>query len=171
MQSRRALPLLLAVLMLVPTAGCVTVRPGDPPRAPRQAPAGLSGRGLPLGVLPEVAAPPAAPGTPTPDGAASPEAAEAPAAGAGAQAEAPRRGDDRPPRRADRPDRPAHRAPARAPGHAHAPAPAPARAAKPRAKKPVRPKAPPAPGRSYDMAPLCRAARGTVSPDIVALCR
>ncbi|MFG2341092.1 hypothetical protein [Streptomyces yangpuensis] len=29
----------------------------------------------------------------------------------------------------------------------------------------------PAPVRSYDMAPLCRAAEGTVSPAIVALCR
>ncbi|MEV7524270.1 hypothetical protein [Streptomyces sp. NPDC091371] len=42
---------------------------------------------------------------------------------------------------------------------------------KPRARKPAPAKAPPAPRRTFDMAPLCAAARGTVSPDIVALCR
>ncbi|MFJ1569143.1 hypothetical protein [Streptomyces erythrochromogenes] len=50
----------------------------------------------------------------------------------------------------------------------------PAKAA-PRAKARRQPSAPaksrPAPGRSYDMAPLCEAAKGTVSPAIVALCR
>lgn len=43
--------------------------------------------------------------------------------------------------------------------------------AKPRARKPAPAKARPAPRRTYDMAPLCAAAKGTVSPDIVALCR
>ncbi|MFD8984842.1 hypothetical protein ACFV0Q_33850, partial [Streptomyces sp. NPDC059564] len=59
------------------------------------------------------------------------------------------------------PARPAHRAPAAA---------APAPAAKSRPRQPARPGPRPAPGRTYDMTPLCEAARGTVSPEIVALC-
>ncbi|MFD7554920.1 hypothetical protein ACFV9E_10340 [Streptomyces sp. NPDC059835] len=43
--------------------------------------------------------------------------------------------------------------------------------AKPRPRKPGAAKGRPAPRRTYDMAPLCAAARGTVSPDILALCR
>ncbi|MEV7723253.1 hypothetical protein AB0P15_00795 [Streptomyces sp. NPDC087917] len=170
MQSRRALPLFLAVLVLVPVAGCVTVRSPAPERRSRPAPvaagtARAPSPGLPLGSLPEVVAsqPPPRP--------ADAEVDPGPAEGGDPEA-APPPGEDRSPRRNA----------ARAPGHAsgHAPghagnrvqarAPA-ASAAKPRAKKPVRPKAPPAPGRSYDMAPLCAAAKGTVSPQIAALCR
>ncbi|MFJ9340371.1 hypothetical protein ACIRP0_13895 [Streptomyces sp. NPDC101733] len=157
MQSRRALPLFLAVLVLVPVAGCVTVRSPAPEGRSRQAPvAAVTARapspGLPLGSLPEVVAsqPPPRP--------ADAEVAPGPAEGGdpetGPAARPP--GEERSPRRT------AVRAPARAPA---------APAAKPRAKKPVRPKAPPAPGRSYDMAPLCAAAQGTVSPQIAALCR
>ncbi|MEU3727752.1 hypothetical protein AB0E73_34475, partial [Streptomyces sp. NPDC031705] len=75
------------------------------------------------------------------------EAGRQPAAGHPPRA----RSDDRPPR----PARPAHRAPA----------------AKPRTREPVRPEPRPAPRRSYDMAPLCEAARGVVDPAIAALCR
>ncbi|MDD9376000.1 hypothetical protein M8Z33_04805 [Streptomyces sp. ZAF1911] len=56
--------------------------------------------------------------------------------------------------------------------------PAAPRPAKPRRVAPKKPAAPaakarhprPAPNRTYDMAPLCAAARGTVDPAIVALC-
>ncbi|MFD5144806.1 hypothetical protein ACFWNV_16235, partial [Streptomyces sp. NPDC058401] len=49
---------------------------------------------------------------------------------------------------------------------------------RPRRAAPKKPAAPaakarrtrPAPNRTYDMAPLCAAARGTVDPAIVALC-
>ncbi|MFE4258675.1 hypothetical protein [Streptomyces sp. NPDC056883] len=52
------------------------------------------------------------------------------------------------------------------------------RPAKPRRVAPKKPAAPaakarrtrPAPNRTYDMAPLCAAARGRVDPAIVALC-
>ncbi|MFD4051634.1 hypothetical protein ACFWSF_40325 [Streptomyces sp. NPDC058611] len=43
--------------------------------------------------------------------------------------------------------------------------------AKSRKRAPVKAGSRPAPRRTYDMAPLCEAARGTVSPSIVALCR
>ncbi|MEU9256182.1 hypothetical protein AB0D66_30650 [Streptomyces sp. NPDC048270] len=44
--------------------------------------------------------------------------------------------------------------------------------AKPRRRTPAKPAAGPAvPQRTYDMTALCEAARGTVSPSIVALCR
>ncbi|MGW7118419.1 hypothetical protein ACWGI5_38560, partial [Streptomyces xanthophaeus] len=44
-------------------------------------------------------------------------------------------------------------------------------AATPRQRPPAAAKPRPAPQRTYDMAPLCEAAKGTVSPAIVALCR
>ncbi|MFE1793866.1 hypothetical protein ACFW7J_36600, partial [Streptomyces sp. NPDC059525] len=69
-------------------------------------------------------------------------------------AAAPRRSDDRPPRRAS-PARPTHRAPA----------------AKPRPRQPAHTPPRPAPPPSYDMYALCRAAEGRVDPAIVALCR
>ncbi|MDJ0383095.1 hypothetical protein [Streptomyces sp. G-G2] len=59
------------------------------------------------------------------------------------------------------------RAPHRS-GQAHAPAPAPAKGREPRARP--RPRARTGPGSSYDMTPLCAAARGTVSPGIASLC-
>ncbi|MFD3781664.1 hypothetical protein ACFWS1_37650, partial [Streptomyces sp. NPDC058612] len=40
-----------------------------------------------------------------------------------------------------------------------------------RERVPAKARPRPAPRRTYDMAPLCEAARGTVSPSIVALCR
>ncbi|MFG2617469.1 hypothetical protein ACGFXC_07565 [Streptomyces sp. NPDC048507] len=142
----RSVPLALALLVLA--TGCVTVR-AAPARVPASARADASAparpvvRELPLGPLP--LPPPSqtpVPGAPVPraPAAAGPERDDAPAAG---------------PR--------THRKPAAAP----------APAAKPRGREPVRRPAPrpaPAPRRTYDMAPLCEAARGTVSPAIVALC-
>ncbi|MFD8027021.1 hypothetical protein ACFV6G_42275, partial [Streptomyces lavendulae] len=65
------------------------------------------------------------------------------------------------------PARPAQRGPAHR-GPAAAPAPAPA--AKPRVRRAAPPAPRPGPGRTFDMAPLCAAARGRVDPSIVALC-
>ncbi|MGW8779736.1 hypothetical protein ACWGNM_16980 [Streptomyces sp. NPDC055796] len=155
MQLRRVtlpLPLILAAVAL--TAGCVTVRPDRPAEAARTAPAAdrtadRSAGGeavadaLPLGRLP-ASHTPQAPPPPAPE----------PPAPAVAQADA-----DRPPPRAR------DRAPVR-PVRPARPAPAP----KPRKRPPAQPKARPAPPRTYDMAPLCEAAKGTVSPSIVALC-
>ncbi|MET9608138.1 hypothetical protein ABZZ17_24245 [Streptomyces sp. NPDC006512] len=170
MQSRRALPLILAVLMLA--TGCVTVRPTGPAGSPRLDPAASrtvprqpASPAWPLTPLPEAATPtPPAPGPPAPVAAAAERAAP--------ERAAPPRADDRPPRRAAparparpaKPARPAHRARDTAP------------AAKPRTPKapkrrPARPAPRPAPQRTFDMAPLCAAARGRVDPAIVALCR
>ncbi|THA41438.1 hypothetical protein [Streptomyces sp. A1547] len=154
MQLRRvALPLPLILAALALTAGCVTVRPTGPaepaPPAPavdRTAARETAVGALPLGRLPAPEPPPAPP-------AAEAEAEPEPPA---AQPE-----ENRPPQR-----RTGGRAPAR-PAHPVHPAPAP----KPRKRPPVRPKPRPAQPRAYDMAPLCEAAKGTVSPSIVALCR
>ncbi|MFJ9641945.1 hypothetical protein ACWEPM_06685 [Streptomyces sp. NPDC004244] len=43
-------------------------------------------------------------------------------------------------------------------------------ASKSRKRAPAQPRPGTVPGRSYDMRPLCEAARGTVAPEIVALC-
>ncbi|MEU8460955.1 hypothetical protein [Streptomyces sp. NPDC029003] len=150
MPFNRALPpspyVSLALALLVLTTGCVTVR-AEPARVPASAPARPVVRELPLGPLPASAPPPQ---TPAPIPAPVPVTSAAPAA-------APERGD------APRTHAPARRAAAPAP------------AAKPRTRQPARRPGPrPAPGpgprRTFDMAPLCEAARGTVSPSIVALC-
>ncbi|MCX5380003.1 hypothetical protein [Streptomyces sp. NBC_00091] len=165
MPSRRTLPVSLSLMLalLVLATGCVTVRAPGPAEAPGRDPAPAGAvwaprqpvvRGLPLGRLPEDPPTPETPGAQDP----AAEAAPAPAA-----PHRPARTDDRPPRRtaparSARPARPAHRAPAAAP------------AAKPRTREPARPEYRPAPQRTYDMAPLCEAARGRVDPAIVALC-
>lgn len=144
MELRRVvlpLPFVLAALAL--TAGCVTVRPHGP-----VAPEGAAGgervvEALPLGPLPTSSPSPPSSDDPEPE----PEPPRPPAV---------RHDDHRPPprRAADRP------------------APPDRRPAKPPAQPRKRPKAPlPAPGHGYDMASLCEAAKGTVSPSIVALCR
>ncbi|KOU15240.1 hypothetical protein ADK49_21335 [Streptomyces sp. WM6349] len=153
MQLRRALPLTLAALVMA--SGCVTVRP-----APAPAPAGKAGQpreptsaARPLVRLPTVGAAEAAPDPTGP--VPVPASAPRPAAG-GAQPPRPAPG----PRRAKTP---------------RAAKPAKQAKAAPRAKARRQPAVPsksrPAPGRSYDMGPLCEAAKGTVSPAIVALCR
>ncbi|WP_405532751.1 hypothetical protein OG592_35765 [Streptomyces avidinii] len=101
---------------------------------------------LPLGLLPESAAPAAPAAAPVPVPASVPAAAERP--------ERPRRVEAKPPR----PRRPAKRVKPSAP-------------AKPRKRPPAAVAPRPAPQRSFDMAALCEAAEGTVSPAIVALCR
>lgn len=160
-------PVSLVLALLVLTSGCVTVRPSGPAGAPRPVPASArparapearpAPRELPLGPLPEA---PAAPSEPAPPDAAEPDGGAEPVA-APPERDAP----EPPARHRASPGRPAHRAPAAAP-----PAPA-APAAKPRPRRPARPGPRPAPGRTpYDMTALCEAARGTVSPSIVALC-
>ncbi|MFE2549461.1 hypothetical protein ACFXGI_13065 [Streptomyces sp. NPDC059355] len=149
MQLRRVvlpLPLILAAVALA--SGCVTVRPDRTAEAARTTPAADRTAGpeapveaLPLGRLPASETPSA----PAPE----------PAAPAAAQAE-----QDRPPL-----PRAGARAPVR-PVRPVRPAPAP----KPRKRPPAPSKPRPGPGRTYDMAPLCEAAKGTVSPSIVALC-
>ncbi|WP_327130897.1 hypothetical protein OG311_05520 [Streptomyces sp. NBC_01343] len=150
MQLRRVvlpLPLILAAVAL--TSGCVTVRPDRPAEVARTTPAADRTAGpvavveaLPLGRLP-ASETPSAP-APEPPAPASAQAAQ-----------------DRPPQ-----PRAGDRAPAR-PVRPLRPAPAP----KPRKRPPAQSKPRPGPPRTYDMAPLCEAARGTVSPSIVALCR
>ncbi|GGZ72333.1 hypothetical protein GCM10010371_35270 [Streptomyces subrutilus] len=146
MQLRRALPLTLAALLLA--TGCVTVRPPAPPAAVRPGPAadrtGSTSPTLaaaPLGRLPGPVESAAPPAPPAPRTASA----------------APPTGAPRP--RRDRAAPPVRRVPA-----AHA---------APRARPAPKPRAPsrPAPRRTWDMAPLCAAARGTISPAIVALCR
>ncbi|WP_158709966.1 hypothetical protein [Streptomyces katrae] len=159
MQLRRvALPLPLILAALALTAGCVTVRPSGPaepalpdPAVDRTAALETAVGALPLGRVPASEPPPA-----------PPAAGAGAGAGAGAEPEPPaaQPGEDRPPQH-----RTGGRAPAR-PAHPVRPAPAP----KPRKRPPVRPKPRPEQPRPYDMAPLCEAARGTVSPSIVALC-
>ncbi|WP_327281930.1 MULTISPECIES: hypothetical protein [unclassified Streptomyces] len=149
MQLRRVavpLPLILASLAL--TAGCVSVRPGGPPQPARPAPAAdrtttgaeSAVEALPLGRLPASEPPSAAPEEPEPEPPAPP-----------AEHRSPRRPGDRTPA-----------------GAAHTVHPAPG--ARPRQRPPVRPKPRPAPPRPYDMTSLCEAAKGTISPSIVALC-
>lgn len=169
MQLRRALPLTLAALVLA--TGCVTVRPAVPPGEPRPLPGPARPEparpepvALPLGRLPSLAesapaapaAAPPAPGARTVPGSAADapgsRPAARPSARPGAAAAEPRR-----PRRV-KAGKPIRRTPAAAPARARKQAPAKARSR-------------PAPRRTYDMAPLCEAARGTVSPSIVALCR
>ncbi|MGR4879621.1 hypothetical protein ACIPUC_09350 [Streptomyces sp. LARHCF249] len=145
MQLRRALTLLLASLTMA--TGCVTVRPAAQPDTPPPRPAAVhpeprqpAPAAWPLGHLPA---------TPEP----APPPAPAPAV---ARREPPAR-----PPRAAKPARPVH------PARPHRPA-APA---KPRKRPAAQPAArPAAPQRTLDMAQLCEAARGTVSPSIVALC-
>ncbi|MGP3683870.1 hypothetical protein ACTVZO_04015 [Streptomyces sp. IBSNAI002] len=164
MQLCRALTLILASLAV--TTGCVTVRPAAPPDAPRPGPAEVRPESRqpdraawPLGHLP-VTPEPLRPPAPTP-------AAQAPAPDAAPAAAARQERSARQPRAA-KPARPVR--PVRPAGPAR-----PAAPAKPRkrpAAKTAKPAArPAAPQRTYDMAALCEAARGTVSPSIVALCR
>lgn len=167
MDSRRGPWVPLIVVALAVTAGCltgcVTVRPAGPGTVvpgPGSGPAatevrtGLPGpasEARPLGALPEVpqdAVPAGSTPTPLPGSAVAPQPAgpAAPAARARIRVKpaAPRH----------RPERPRRAAPKKAA----------APAAKARRSQP-------APNRTYDMAPLCAAARGTVDPAIVALCR
>lgn len=154
MQLRRAalpLPLMLAALAL--TAGCVTVRPPGPAEPGRPAPTvdravarETAVEALPLGRLP-TAEPPTTPPQ------AAPEAGSPRPGTAQAEENRPRR-------------RTGSGGPAHGPAHPARPAPAP----KPRKRPPARPKPRPALPRTYDMASLCEAAEGTVSPSIVALC-
>ncbi|MEU8841083.1 hypothetical protein AB0D97_18425 [Streptomyces roseus] len=143
MQLRRAaLPLILAAVAL--TAGCVTVRSERPAQAARTAPAaepGAAAGALPLGRLPASQTP------------SSPESE--PAATAAAQES---QGRVAPPRNRGRaPDPPRPVRPAPAPG--------------PRKRGPAQPRPRPAQPLPYDMGSLCEAAKGTVHPSIVALCR
>nr|MDT0518895.1 hypothetical protein [Streptomyces sp. DSM 41633] len=151
MQLRRALPLTLAAL--VTATGCVTVRSAGPPDAPQPVPAAVRAEprqptplALPLGPLPAVSEP--APAPPEPERVLPP---------APVPASAPQQ-----PHRI----RPAR--PAKPPKRARPAAPAAPRKRPPAAKPAPRPG--PAPQRTYDMAPLCAAARDTVPPWIVALC-
>ncbi|KMO95532.1 hypothetical protein [Streptomyces roseus] len=141
---RAALPLLL-ILAVALTAGCVTVRSERPARAARTAPAAEPGTvagALPLGRLPASQTP----SSPAPD--------SEPATAAEAQES---QGRVAPPRNRGRaPDPPAR--PVR-------PAPA------PRKRGPAQPRPRPAQPLPYDMSSLCEAAKGTVHPSIVALCR
>ncbi|MEU3774135.1 hypothetical protein AB0F11_13180 [Streptomyces sp. NPDC032472] len=144
MELRRVvlpLPFVLAALAL--TTGCVTVRPHGPVASEGAARGEQAVEALPLGPLPTSSPSPPSSDDPEPE----PEPPRPPAV---------RHDDHRPPprRAADRPAPPDRRAP------------------KPPAQPRKRPKAPlPAPGHGYDMASLCEAAKGTVSPSIVALCR
>ncbi|MFD9303498.1 hypothetical protein ACFWCB_12750 [Streptomyces sp. NPDC060048] len=177
MELRRGLrvPLNVAALILAVsaltavTAGCVTVRPVGPGAGSGSdaRPGAAEATGGPTGVWPGVRAalpdpvseaqplgtlPGAPSSTPAPGpGVGTASAEPAPAARERSRAEpvAPRGGPERP-RRA-KPGRPA--------AAPRVPAPA----AKARGSRP-------APKRTYDMAPLCAAARGRVDPAIVALC-
>ncbi|MFI6001549.1 hypothetical protein ACIA98_14170 [Streptomyces sp. NPDC051366] len=156
MQLRRvALPLPLTLAALALTAGCVTVRPAGPaepaPEVDRAAARETAVGALPLGRLP-TSEPPSATPAAEPEPEPEPEPPAQPAA---------RPGENRPPQH-----RTGDRAPVR-PARPERAAPAP----KPRKRPPVRPKPRSAPPRTYDMAPLCEAAKGTVSPSIVALCQ
>ncbi|MFK0234845.1 hypothetical protein [Streptomyces vinaceus] len=146
LRRRAALPLPLILAAVALTAGCVTVRPDRPAEAARSAPAAQPGavvEALPLGRLPE---------PPPPSGPPEPEPS-APAAGPAEES--------RPV-----PPRAAERAPAR-PARPVRPAPAPKPRTHPRARQDPAPAQP----RPYDMTALCEAAKGTVHPSIVALCR
>lgn len=171
MESCRGPWVPLIVVALALTAGCVTVRPDAPGTGPgtRLVPTGVrtalpaqpTVEARPLGRLPETAPAPASPAAPdaslAPDAGVPvsvPGAAERDGERDGAESGAARRRQAGP----DRPERPRRAKPGRP-----AAAPGAAPAAKPRKPRP-------APNRSYDMAPLCAAARGTVDPAIVALC-
>uniref|UniRef100_A0AAU2JIE3 Lipoprotein n=1 Tax=Streptomyces sp. NBC_00049 TaxID=2903617 RepID=A0AAU2JIE3_9ACTN len=152
MQLRRALPLTLAALALA--TGCVTVQPAARPdvHVPRPESPQPTTVALPLGSLPGAAEPMAVPSAPPVPPVEAPAPAVAPA------------GPPAPPR-PRRPYRPHRVKPAK-------PAARPAAPAKPRKHREPAPAKPrPAPRHPYDMAQLCEAARGTVSPSIVALCR
>ncbi|WP_449480672.1 hypothetical protein [Streptomyces avidinii] len=164
----------LIVVVLAMTAGCVTVRPAEPgppgsgagpgpvSAGPRTAGPGhwTTVEAKPLGRLPQTGP---GSGGPVPDPAGAPAAgapAPAPAAvpGPGSRPAAGERRRAKPVAPRQRPERKRRAKPART-----AAAPARGPAAKPR-----RPGA--GPNSTYDMAPLCAAARGTVDPSIVALC-
>ncbi|WP_141754013.1 hypothetical protein [Streptomyces subrutilus] len=143
----------LTLAALAMATGCVTVRPAAPSDALRPGPGEVhpearqpAPAAWPLGHLPATPEP-----LPPPP---RPAASAAPAPAAAARQERPAR-----PPRAAKPVR--HARPAR-----------PVEPAKPRKRTSAKPAAKPAvPQRTYDMAALCEAARGTVSPSIVALCR
>ncbi|WP_327412252.1 hypothetical protein [Streptomyces sp. NBC_01233] len=154
MQLRRALPLTLAAL--VTATGCVTVRPAGLPDVPRPVPAAVRAEprqptplALPLGPLPAVSEP--APVAPEPERAPAPVPVPVPAS-------APQQPHRIGPARPAKPPKPARSA-------------KPAVPAKPRKRPPAAAKSRPAAQRTYDMAPLCEAARGRVPPSIVGLCR
>ncbi|MFD3699149.1 hypothetical protein ACFWUZ_23930 [Streptomyces sp. NPDC058646] len=155
MQLSRLLPLSLAALVLA--TGCVTVGPAAPPDARHVAPppAGdrLPPQGQPLGTLPAVAAQPPEPSAEPPQRVRQDVVRPAPAR--------PHR-----PRGDATGDRARPAQPAAKPRRARTAAPA-----EPRRRPPAAAKSRPAPQRTYDMAALCAAAEGTVSPAIVALCR
>ncbi|MCX4776295.1 hypothetical protein [Streptomyces sp. NBC_01264] len=163
------MPLIIVALAVAAgcLTGCVTVGPAGPGAVPgsgaspvpTQVRAGLPGPAdgaAPLGTLPEVP-PDAAPvPVPVPVDASTP----APRAAVAGQQEPPRAPAAARPRSRVKPAAPRHR---------------PERPRRASPKKPAAPaakarRARPAPNRSYDMAPLCAAARGTVDPAIVALC-
>lgn len=162
------MPLIIVALAVAAgcVTGCVTVGPAGPGGVPglgngaRPAPTevrtGLPGpaaEAWPLGALPEVAQDADADMAPDGISTALPGAAVAPRSAAPAAPAARARSRVKPaaPRhRTERPRRVAPKKPA-------------APAAKTRRTRP-------APNRTYDMAPLCAAARGTVDPAIVALC-
>jgi hypothetical protein len=156
-QPRRAtppLPLILAVVML--TAGCVSVRPSVPPAPAAPEPAGAGVRqpvvaGRPLAPLPT---PTQTPASPTPPSAEEPDAPAPPA--------------QPPPRRAADRDRPAAQSQPRSSAKSRSTS---TSGSAPRKRPPAQPRAGPGPGRGYDMGALCEAAKGTVAPEIAALCR
>ncbi|MFJ6795190.1 hypothetical protein [Streptomyces sp. NPDC091268] len=148
------LPLALALAGLVATAGCVTVHPPSPPGPRDPAAAGTAAAreqpavpGRPLGPLPSAGATTGATAPAPAPPAAPPPAPPGPARGHGGGA--------------------AHRD-GRAPRAAKPAAPAPVRR---RERPPARPGPRSVPHRTYDMAQLCAASRGVVSPAITALCR
>ncbi|MCX5409127.1 hypothetical protein OHA37_35400 [Streptomyces sp. NBC_00335] len=159
------MPLIIVALAVAAgcVTGCVTVAPATGPgtvpvTGARPAPTGLrtglpgpATEAWPLGSLPQVVQDT----DPVPEEPpiALPGAAVAPRPAAPAAPAARARSRVKPAAPRHRPERPRRAAPKK-------PA---APAAKARRSKP-------APIRSYDMAPLCAAARGTVDPAIVALC-
>lgn len=175
MQLRRALPLTLAALVMA--TGCVTVHPAAPPDAPHWAPA--AARALPrqptvpawpLGPLPTAEPASPTPPDPSPPEPARPEPARPePAPPEPDPVPAPVSVPRRPATTADQPHQP-HRPRRAKPASPAKPAKR-ATPAKPRKRRPAPAKPRPAPQRTFDMTPLCEAARGTVSPSIVALCR
>ncbi|MFE9559925.1 hypothetical protein ACFYM0_02275 [Streptomyces sp. NPDC006487] len=159
------MPLIIVALAVAAgcVTGCVTVGPAAGPGAvpgpgARPAPAevrtdlpGPATEAWPLGALPEAEQH----ADPVPDGPpnALPGAAVAPRPAAPAAPAARARSRVKPAAPRRRPERPRRATPK-----------------KPAAPAPKARGARPAPNRTYDMAPLCAAARGTVDPAIVALC-
>ncbi|MEU6315474.1 hypothetical protein [Streptomyces sp. NPDC047014] len=131
----------MTLAVLVLGSGCVTVRPEVAPDGPR--PASAAAR---TG-FPEDTAPGLPLGSLPVSSTSAPPQSAAPEEPEPSRAPAPRKARPAPP------------------------APAPPPRAKARQRPPAPPKSRPAPGRSYDMSALCEAAKGTVSPAIVALCR